>query len=316
MIAYAARRIPLLIVSLVLASMLVFGLLRLLPGDVATTMGGTQASPEQVAQLRDQLGLDRSLPAQYWSWVSGAVRGDLGRSPLDGTSVAQQLGEKLSVTGPLIVGSMLLAIILAVPLGVLAAVLQRSRLGTGIGMVSQLGIALPTLWVGLVLVVVFAVQLRWLPAQGFPDDGWGDPGAALRSLVLPAVTLALAEGAVLLRYVRSATLDVLHQDYIRSARARGRTRIGALVHHGLRNAASPVVSILGLQAAALLSGAVVVEHVFTLPGIGDMLIVDTGNRDLVKVQGELLLLTAAVLVAGFLIDLSHRALDPRLEATT
>jgi peptide/nickel transport system permease protein len=166
--------------------------------------------------------------------------------------------------------------------------------------------------VGLVLAIVFAVQLRWLPAQGFPTSGWADPGRAVRSLVLPCVTLALAEGAVLLRFVRSSVLGVLHQDFLRTARATGLTRTAALVRHGLRNAALPVVSILGLQVAALLVGAVVVEQVFTLPGVGRMLITDVGNRDLVKVQGEVLLLASAVLVIGFLIDLVHRLLDPRL----
>lgn len=191
---------------------------------------------------------------------------------------------------------------------------RDSRLGSAVNALGQLGIALPTLWVGLLLVVVFAVQVRWLPAQGFPVDGWAEPGPALRSLVLPWLTLALAEGAVLLRFVRSAVLDVLNQDWLRTARAKGHTRTGALVRHGLRNAAVPVVSVLGLQIAALIAGAVVVEQVFVLPGVGQMLITDVGNRDLDKVQGEILLLTGAVLVIGFLVDLAHRLIDPRLRS--
>lgn len=314
MTLYLLRRAGLLVVSLLAASVLIFLVLRLLPGDVAQTIGGIKATPAQVAAVRHDLGLDRPLLTRYGDWIGGAVTGDFGRSVLDGTSVSGQLAEKLAVTGPLAVGAVVLALAFAVPLGVLAAVRRESRLGGAVNALGQLGIALPTLWVGLLLVVVFAVQLRWLPAQGFPVDGWAEPGQALRSLVLPWVTLALAEGAVLLRFVRSAVLDVLHQDWLRTARAKGHTRTGALIRHGLRNAAVPVVSVLGLQIAALVTGAVVVEQVFVLPGVGQMLITDVGNRDLDKVQGEILLLTGAVLVIGFLVDLAHRLIDPRLRS--
>ncbi|MGW1325304.1 ABC transporter permease [Streptomyces antibioticus] len=315
MTLFLLRRAALLVVSLLAASVLVFLALRLLPGDVAQTIGGIKATPAQVAAVRHDLGLDRPLAAQYGDWIGGVVTGDFGRSVLDGTSVSGQLAEKFAVTGPLAAGAVVLALAFAVPLGTLAAVRRDSRLGSAVNAVGQLGIALPTLWTGLLLVVVFAVQVPWLPAQGFPVDGWAEPGQALRSLVLPWLTLALAEGAVLLRFVRSAVLDVLHQDWLRTARAKGRTRTGALLRHGLRNAAVPVVSVLGLQIAALVAGAVVVEQVFVLPGVGQMLITDVGNRDLDKVQGEILLLTAAVLVVGFLVDLAHRLIDPRLRST-
>ncbi|MBA2945587.1 ABC transporter permease [Streptomyces himalayensis] len=314
MTLYVLRRAGLLVVSLFAASVLIFLVLRLLPGDVAQTIGGIKATPTQVAAVRHDLGLDRPLTAQYGSWIGGVVTGDFGRSVLDGTSVSGQLAEKFAVTGPLAVGAVLLALGFAVPLGVLAAVRRDSRLGGAVNALGQLGIALPTLWVGLLLVVVFAVQVRWLPAQGFPVDGWDEPGRALRSLVLPWLTLALSEGAVLLRFVRSAVLDVLHQDWLRTARAKGHTRTSALLRHGLRNAAVPVVSVLGLQIAALVAGAVVVEQVFVLPGVGQMLITDVGNRDLDKVQGEILLLTGAVLVIGFVVDLVHRLIDPKLRS--
>ncbi|MFE6823617.1 ABC transporter permease [Streptomyces sp. NPDC057690] len=314
MTLYVLRRAGLLVVSLFAASVLIFLVLRLLPGDVAQTIGGIEATPAQVAAVRHDLGLDRPLGTQYASWIGAAVTGDFGRSVLDGTSVSGQLAEKLAVTGPLTVGAVGFALAFAVPLGILAAVRRDSRFGSAVNALGQLGIALPTLWVGLLLVVVFAVQVRLLPAQGFPVDGWDEPGQALRSLVLPWLTLALAEGAVLLRFVRSAVLDVLHQDWLRTARAKGHTRTGALVRHGLRNAAVPVVSVLGLQIAALVAGAVVVEQVFVLPGVGQMLITDVGNRDLDKVQGEILLLTGAVLVIGFLVDLAHRLIDPRLRS--
>lgn len=314
MTLYVLRRAALLVVSLLAASVLIFLVLRLLPGDVAQTIGGIKATPAQVAAVRHDLGLDRPLAAQYGSWIGGVVTGDFGRSVLDGTSVSGQLAEKFAVTGPLAAGAVVLALAFAVPLGIVAAVRRDSRLGGAVNAFGQLGIALPTLWVGLLLVLVFAVQVRWLPAQGFPVDGWAEPGQALRSLVLPWLTLALSEGAVLLRFVRSAVLDVLHQDWLRTARAKGHTRTGALIRHGLRNAAVPVVSVLGVQIAALVAGAVVVEQVFVLPGVGQMLITDVGNRDLDKVQGEMLLLTGAVLVIGFLVDLAHRLIDPRLRS--
>lgn len=312
MILFVARRLALLIASLVLASVLVFLLLRLLPGDLAQVMAGTQATPEAVAALRTRLGTDQSLVAQYFDWISHAVTGDFGRSPLSGASVGGELTEKLSVTVPLVLSAMVLAVLLAVPGGILAAALHRRRAGTVISVVSQLGIAVPTLWLGLVLAVLFAVKLRWLPAQGFPIDGWADFSRAVRSLVLPAVTLALAEGAVLLRYVRSATLEVLHQDWLRTARAKGLTRTQALLRHGVRNAALSVVSVLGLQIATLLVGAIVVETVFNLPGAGALLARDVANRDLIAVQGEVLIVTAAVLIVGFAIDVAHRVIDPRL----
>ncbi|WP_433282092.1 ABC transporter permease [Pseudonocardia xinjiangensis] len=315
MVVFLVRRTALFAASLFAASVLIFLLLRLLSGDMAQVIAGVQATPAQVASLRHELGTDRPLAVQYATWIGGVLTGDFGTSALSGVSVSAELGEKLTVTAPLVAVAMVLSVLVAVPLGVLAAIAHRRRLGVVISVGSQLGIALPTLWVGLVLAIVFAVWLRWLPAQGFPTAGWEQPVRAVRSLVLPAVTLALAEGAVLLRFVRSATLGVLNQDFLRTARATGLTRTGALLRHGLRNAALPVVSILGLQVAALLVGAVVVEAVFALPGVGQMLLTDVGNRDLVKVQGEVLLLTGAVLTIGFLVDVAHRLIDPRLRVS-
>jgi len=176
----------------------------------------------------------------------------------------------------------------------------------------QLGIAIPTFWAGLLLIIVFGVHWSVFPAQGFPRDGWDEPGRAIESLVLPTVTLALSQGAVLLRFVRSATLDVLHQDYIRTARAKGLTRTQALYRHGLRNASLPIISILGVQIASLIAGVVVIERVFNLPGVGQMLVRDIGSRDLEKVQGTVLLLAIIVLVVGFVVDVVHRLVDPRL----
>ena len=198
------------------------------------------------------------------------------------------------------------------PLGIIAGARHRRADGVGLSVVSQLGIAVPSFWAGLILIVVFAVHWNLFPAQGFPRDGWDEPGRAAESLVLPTLTLALSQGAVLLRFVRSATLDVLHQDYIRTARAKGLTRTQALYRHGLRNASLPIISILGVQVASLIAGVVVIERVFNLPGVGQMLVRDIGSRDLEKVQGTVLLIAIIVLVIGFVVDVLHRLVDPRL----
>jgi peptide/nickel transport system permease protein len=312
MTLYVVRRLGLLLVAIVVTSLVVFLLLRLLPGDLARVIGGTQASPERIEAIREELGLDEPLVRQYLQWLGGILHGDFGTSALSGETVTGQLGQKLGVTAPLVLGSSVLSILVAVPLGIIAGARHRRADGIALSLVSQLGIAVPTFWAGLLLIIVFGVHWNVFPAQGFPRDGWDDPRGAIESLVLPTITLALSQGAVLLRFVRSATLDVLHQDYIRTARAKGLTRTQALYRHGLRNASLPIISILGVQIASLIAGVVVIERVFNLPGVGQMLIRDIGARDLEKVQGTVLLLAIVVLVLGFLVDVVHRIVDPRL----
>jgi peptide/nickel transport system permease protein len=309
---FVLRRLALLVVALFVASVMVFALLRLLPGDLASVIAGTEASPERVEAIRQGLGLDEPLVGQYFDWMGGVLTGDFGKSALNNSSVADELGEKLTVTGPLIIASTVLSIAVAVPLGMFAAARHRRADGITLSAISQLGIAVPTFLVGIGLIVVFAVNIELLPAQGFPRSGWDTPGEAVRALILPSITLAVAQGAVLMRFVRASTLDVLHQDYIRTARAKGLTRAQALRRHGLRNAAMPVVSIIGVQLASLIAGVVVIERVFNLPGVGQMLLKDIGDRDLVKVQGTVLLIAAIVLVIGFAVDLIQHAIDPRL----
>ena len=311
MIRYALTRLALLLLGLFVASALIFATLRILPGDVAQLIAGVNSSPEQVAAIRDRLGLDRPLPAQYGEWILGVLTGDLGTSQLTGTPVADELAEKAQVTIPLGILSLVIALLVAAPFGVLAAVRRRRADGTLISVGAQALAAVPVVWAGMMLVVVFAVWLGWLPAQGFPRSGWADPGAALRALILPAVTIGVVEGAVLLRFVRSATLQAVGQDFVRTAAAKGLTRTQALLRHGLPNVGLSVITVLGLQVAGIIVGAVVIEQLFSLPGIGRMLVADTGNRDLVKVQGELLVLTGFVLIVGFLVDLLHRIVDPR-----
>lgn len=311
MIRYALTRLALLALGLFVASALIFFTLRVLPGDIAQVIGGTNATPEQIAAIRERLGLDRPLPVQYFDWIGGVFRGDLGSSQLTGTPVATELAEKAQVTVPLGILSLLIALIISLPLGVLSAMQRGRAAGTALSVTSQLLAAVPVVWAGMMLVVVFAVWLGWLPAQGFPRAGWEQPGLALRSLLLPALTIGIVEGAMLLRFVRSATLQAVGQDYVRTAAAKGLTRNAALVRHGLPNVGLSVITVLGLQVAGIIVGSVVIEQLFGLPGIGRMLVTDVGNRELSKVQGELLVLTSFVLIIGFLVDLTHRVLDPR-----
>jgi peptide/nickel transport system permease protein len=310
-IRYALTRLALLLVGLLVASVLIFLSLRVLPGDVAQLIVGTQGTPEQVAAIRESLGLDRPLPVQYLDWIGGVLRGDLGSSLLTGSSVGSELAQKAQVSVPLGIMALVIAVLFSIPFGVLAAMRRGRADGTALSVGSQALAAVPVVWAGMMLVVVFAVWLGWLPAQGFPRDGWNDPLAALRSLLLPAITIGIVEGAMLMRFVRSATLQAVGQDYVRTAAAKGLTRNAALIRHGLPNVALSVITVLGLQIAGIIVGAVVIEQLFTLPGIGRMLVTDVGARDLPKVQGELLVLTGFVLLVGFLVDLLHRTLDPR-----
>lgn len=311
MTRFLLTRLLLLLLGLTVASVLIFAALRLLPGDVAQVIAGTDSSPERLAAIRDSLGLNEPLIAQYATWASGLLRGDLGSSVITGTPVITEVLQKAQVTVPLTMLSLLIALLIAVPLGITAALRRGKFSGVALSGTAQALAAVPVVWAGMMLVIVFALWLGWLPPQGFPRSGWEDPARALRSLLLPAITIGLVEGAVLMRFIRSATLDALGRDYVRAAAAGGLTRRAALIRHGLPSVALSVISVLGIQVAGLLVGTVLVEQVFNLPGIGRMLVTDVGNRDLTKVQGEILALTAIVLVLGAVIDIAHRALDPR-----
>lgn len=316
MIRYTLTRLALLLVGLAVASVLIFLTLRVLPGNVAQLIAGIDAGPEQVAAISDRLGLDAPLWQQYGDWIGGIFRGDLGSSLLTGVPVASELGEKAQVTVPLGILSLAIALVFSIPLGVLSALRRGRADGTALSVGAQALGAVPVVWAGMMLVVVFAVWLGWLPPQGFPRSGWADPAAALRALLLPALTIGIVEGAMLLRFVRSATLQAIGQDYVRTAAAKGLTRTRALVRHGLPNVGLSVITVLGIQIAGIIVGAVVIEQLFTLPGIGRMLVEDVGRRDLPKVQGELLVLTGFVLIIGFVVDLVHRAIDPRQREAT
>jgi peptide/nickel transport system permease protein len=310
-IRYTLTRLGLLVLGLAVSSVLIFLALRVLPGDVALLIGGTQATPDQIDALRESLGLTHPLPQQYLDWVGGVLRGDLGTSLVTGVSVGAELVDKAQVTVPLAAMSLTVALAVGLPFGVLSALRRGRADGSVLNVGAQTLAAVPVVWAGMMLVVVFAVWLGWLPPQGFPRAGWNDPAAAFRALVLPAVTIGVVEGAMLLRFVRNATLQATGQDYVRTAAAKGLTRTRALLSHGLPNVGLSVVTVLGLQIAGIIVGAVVIEQLFTLPGIGRMLVADVSARDLPKVQGELLALTGFVLIVGFLVDLVHRLIDPR-----
>lgn len=305
------KRTAILIVSLLIASMIIFAACSALPGDVAQVILGVGADPESVAGLRHELGLDRPLLLRYLDWLGGMLTGDLGRSAITQLPVAPDLAPRLAVTVSLVVGAMLIAVVVAVFAGMHAAVRRRHLDGALTSAGSQLGLAIPAFWAGILLVVVFAVQLRWFPAGGYVPLT-RDPAQWALHLVLPVVSLSFVQAAVLTRYVRSAFVDVLAEDHLRTARAIGWPRFPALLRHGLRNAAVQVVTVLGLQLSTLLVGAIVIEQVFALPGLGSRLLAAVSERDLTVVQAITMVLVVAVLVINFLVDLAYLAIDPRL----
>lgn len=311
MVLRILQRVAILVASLVVSSMLVFAFMAVLPGDPARVALGVNASEEAVANLRTEFGLDRSLVAQYLDWVGGMVTFDLGTSYVTHAPIGMMIADRLLVTLWLIGTAMVLAMVIALPMGTLMGVRHRQPSGLALTALSQVGIAVPAFLAGILLVALFAVQLGWLPANGWTPPA-EDPVMFLKQLVLPAIALGLVQGAVVARYVRSAILDVLREDYLRTARAKGLTPMRALVRHGLRNAAIPVVTVLGLQLATLLIGAVVIERVFVIPGLGSLLLDSVSNRDLIMVQDVVMILVMAVLIVNFVVDLLYLLIDPRL----
>lgn len=305
-----ARRTGVFAVTLLGASLLIFLLTNALPGDVAQVLLGTDATPEAVDRLRAQLGLDRPLPVQYLNWLGGILTGDFGRSHLNGLPVLSLLTPRLGVTLWLVGFGLVGSLLIALPAGMVAALKRRSWPGFTISAAAQIGMAVPVFWGGILLVLVFAVGLRWLPANGYVALT-RDPAGWARHLVLPVLTLALVQAAVLIRYVRSAFVEVLNEDYYRTARSVGWTPMRALFRHGTRNAAISLVTVVGLQLSSVLVGAIVVESVFTLPGLGSLLLTAVSQRDLLVVQGTVMFLVLAVLAISALVDFSYLLIDPR-----
>ena len=303
--------------TLAVTSAVVFAVLDLLPGNVAQVMLGESATPEAVAALERKLGLDRPAPQRYLHWLASLARLDLGTSHAYDTPIAELVAERLVVTLPLALLAMALTVVLALAAGVYAAAHHNRAGDLGVMAASQLGIAVPSFWFGILLVMLFAVQLSWFPSGGFPgwtEDEGGGPWDALQALVLPAVALAVVQAAILARFTRAAVLDVLREDFVRTARAKGLTRRAVLWGHVLRNAMVPVVTVMGLQFANLVTGTVVIENVFSLPGLGRLLFQAISNRDLPLVQGLVMLIAATVVTINFVVDLLYAAIDPRLKA--
>jgi peptide/nickel transport system permease protein len=311
MLLYVARRTLEFLLSVVLASIAVFAFMAVLPGDPAQVALGVNASPEAIAATRAQFGTDRPLLTQYIDWVSGLPTGNFGRSYVTKDVIGPQIVDRLQVTLWLVVTATVLALAIALPFGVVAALRQRRTSGVVLSGLSQIGIAIPSFLAGILLVAFVSVRLGWLPSSGWTPPNQ-DPVDFARHLVLPVLALAVVQAAVLTRYIRSSVLDVLREDFLRTARAKGMRPMAALVRHGFRNAAIPVVTVLGLQLSTLLIGAVVVERVFVIPGLGSLLLDGTANRDLLLVQGVVMVLVVAVLLVNFMVDLLYPVIDPRL----
>jgi peptide/nickel transport system permease protein len=313
MLAYLVRRCAGFLATLVAASLVVFTVREVLPGDPAQIMLGTQASPESLAALHAELGLDRPALQRYLAWVGGILAGDLGQSYTYRVPVAELVGERLLVTLPLALMATALTVPLALGLGIWAASRRGGLADAAIIAASQIGLAVPSFWFAILLILLFSLRLAWLPAGGFA--GWSlGIAAALRALLLPALALAIVQGAVLTRITRAALLEVMGQDFVRTALAKGNSPRRALWRHALRNALLPVMTILGLQFSSLLAGTIIVESVFTLPGLGRLVFQAITSHDLIVIQDVVLLLAAVVIAVNFLVDLLTLAVDPRLRS--
>lgn len=300
-----------LLLSLFAASVVIFTMIELVPGDPASFMLGINAAPDTLAALRRELGLDADPVTRYLSWVSGMLIGDFGVSYTYQVPVADLVAARLGLSLPLAIMALLISIVIAIPVGLIAATRRGGAIDAGIMGITQLGVAIPNFWFAMLLVLVFAIQLQWVSAGGFP--GW-EAGlmAGLKSLALPATALAVQQASILARVMRSAMLDTLNQDYMRTARARGLTRWQAVIRHGLRNAMIPVLTILGLQFSFLIAGAIIIENVFFLPGLGRLVFQGITQRDLIVVESVVMLLVFAVIMVNFLVDIAYVIIDPRL----
>ncbi|MEM9319328.1 MAG: ABC transporter permease [Pseudomonadota bacterium] len=310
MLAYLLGRFLSLAASLLVASLVIFALTQIVPGDPAAFMLGLNATEETVSALREELGLTGSAAQRYLGWMGGLVQGDFGTSYTYRVPVSQLVLDRLWVSLPLALYALILSTALAFPLGILAASFRGRGADYGVMGVTQLGIAIPNFWFGMLLQTLFAVTLQWVAAGGFP--GWAEPQSAITALTLPALALALPQASILARVMRSALIDTLAQDYIRTARAKGLSRRQAVLRHGLRNALVPALTILGLQFSFLLAGAIIIENVFFLPGLGRLIFQGITQRDLIVVQSVTMLLVFAVIFVTFLVDIAYALVDPRL----
>lgn len=311
MLRYAVRRLLSLSLTLLVASLVIFVAIEIVPGDPAAYMLGMNAAPDTVAALRAELGLDVGPVQRYLNWLGGMLSGDFGTSYTYRTPVVDMIGDRLMISLPLALYALTLSTLIAFPAGIIAATRRGSAADVSVMGVTQLGVAIPNFWFAMLLVLVFAINLRWFSAGGFP--GW-DQGllAGIKALTLPAIALALPQASILARVMRSSLLDTLDEDFIRTARAKGLSTRQTLWRHALRNALIPVLTIIGLQFSFLLAGAIIIENVFFLPGLGRLVFQSISQRDLIVVESVVMLLVFAVVVVTFLVDLAYAAVDPRL----
>lgn len=315
MLRYILKRLLSLVISLAVASLVIFFVIEIAPGDPATFMLGINSQPDTIAALRAELGLDVPQWQRYLNWVGGLLTGDFGTSYTYRTPVAQMISERLWVSLPLAIYALTLSTLIAFPTGIYAASRRGKAGDTAVMGATQLGVAIPNFWFAMMLVLLFAINLRWFSAAWLCRLGQG-PGAGLWSLTLPAISLALPQAAILSRVMRSALLDVLGEDFMRTARAKGLTRKQALWRHGLRNAMIPVLTIIGLQFSFLLAGAIIIEQVFYLPGLGRLVFQSINARDLIVVESVVMLLVFTVIMVNFAVDLAYALVDPRLRSRT
>ena len=314
MLQLLVRRLAFTIPIIVLASFLVFSLLLLVPGDPAITLAGDNATEAQIEAIRQQLGLDDPVFVQYGRWAGAAVQGDFGDSLYSGRSVTKSIGERLPVTLSLAAISIVIALAIAIPAGIIAATRRGTWIDTAATMGASLGLAMPSFWLGAVLALVFALRLRWLPATGYVPFS-ESPVDWLRHLILPGLTLGAATAAETTRQLRSSLSDVLGQDYVRTARAAGIRSRTVVLKHSMKNAAMPVVTVLGFQVAFLLGGSVIVEQLFALPGLGGLAIRAVLDRDIPVIQGVVLFTTVLVVGINLLVDLLYGYLNPKVRST-
>ena len=311
MLRYSLKRLLSLGLSLLAASVVIFLTIEIVPGDPASYMLGINAQADTVAALREELGLNVSAFARYISWVGGMLTGDFGTSYTYRTPVVDMIGDRIMISLPLAVYALSLSTLIAFPAGILAASKRGSVTDVSIMGATQVGIAIPNFWFAMLLVVVFSINLRWFSAGGFP--GW-DKGlfVGLKALTLPAISLALPQASILARVMRSALIDTMNEDFVRTARAKGLSKRQAMWRHALRNAMIPVLTIIGLQFSFLIAGAIIIENVFFLPGLGRLVFQSISQRDLIVVESVVMLLVFAVVIVTFIVDLTYAAVDPRL----
>lgn len=311
MLTYVTKRLGSLCLSLIVASLVIFACIEIVPGDPASFMLGINAQPDTIQALRVELGLDQSLAQRYLGWVGGLLGGDMGTSYTYRTPVSDIVSDRLQVSLPLALYALMLTVVVAFPVGILAAARRGSGTDITVMGMTQLGVAIPNFWFAILMVILFAINLRWFSAGGFP--GW-DAGIfpAMKALTLPAIALALPQASILARVMRSSLLDTLSEDYMRTARAKGLTRRQVLWRHALRNAMIPVLTIIGLQFSFLLAGAIIIENVFFLPGLGRLVFQAITQRDLIVVESVVMLLVFAVILLNFFVDIAYAWVDPRL----